>query len=300
MPELRNRKHRLRPFMVGNNPVQSRKPHEPSAAIHIEDDNAGFLTARLTTAQRDAIPEPTVAVFIWNVDTAQFEYYDGTAWVPFGGIAAPTSVNIPIPQITVDQGEDVAARDIRLFFTQSANHLAALNPKFIMMRYKQARTASSASRGRKASKRWVHPTHQNGALATPGTNIGGGQHTRADGSLVPPRDTEWVPASLDPFNDTAAAVDFTEWFTIQTTALSGKSAFLMSGDAKPYGNEISSRSQIFAFAVEIDNPDPLTAVKSPRVRSAVSESVAVRWDANTNKLMIALGGQLPTARRWVP
>ncbi len=86
-----NRKHRLKPFMVSNNPVQSRANPEPSAAIHIDDTNGGFVTARMTTVQRDLIPQPTQALLIWNRDITQFEYYDGITWVP---ISSGGAVNI--------------------------------------------------------------------------------------------------------------------------------------------------------------------------------------------------------------
>ncbi len=86
-----NRKHRLKPFMVSNNPVQTRAVPEPSAAIHIDDTNGGFLTARMTTVQRDLIQQPTPALLIWNWDITQFEYYDGITWVP---LSSGGAVNI--------------------------------------------------------------------------------------------------------------------------------------------------------------------------------------------------------------
>ena len=61
---LQNRKHRLKPFMVGNNKLEDRAAHETSAAIHIDDLDGGFLTARLTTEQRDGIGDPATGLLI--------------------------------------------------------------------------------------------------------------------------------------------------------------------------------------------------------------------------------------------
>lgn len=80
-----NRKYRLKPFTVGNNPVGTRTASEPSAAIQIEDTNGGFLTARMTTVQRDAILSPAAGLLIWNTDTAQLETFGGVTWGATGG-----------------------------------------------------------------------------------------------------------------------------------------------------------------------------------------------------------------------
>lgn len=84
------KKYRLRPIKVGNLAVsEGRSEGEPSAVIEIEDNNGGFLTARLTTAQRDAIADPASGLLIWNNDTNQLEVYDGS-WSSLGGSGGGT------------------------------------------------------------------------------------------------------------------------------------------------------------------------------------------------------------------
>lgn len=40
----------------------------------------GFLTPRMTTGQRDAIPTPATGLLIYNTSTSLFNFYDGTVW----------------------------------------------------------------------------------------------------------------------------------------------------------------------------------------------------------------------------
>lgn len=295
----KNRKHRLRPFMVSNESIQNRKPHEPSAAIHIEDSNGGFLTARLTTGLRNQIPEPAIGLLIWNTDTAMFEYYDGSAWIPFGGSSIPTAPTIPDPMITVDTGKSTGSRNVRLYLSQSANHLASLNPRFILMRYKSGRKSPSvAGGGRYFHKRWVHPSHRNGINGV--GNINTGQHYANNGALIPPRDSEWTPAALGPFQDTSISIDFKVWFGTRQTN-SGVGAYrIPTGSSNSSGYGVRSQTQHFAFVLEIDNPDAATATTKRRVRGPMSPVLTVRWHSVNNEMDLTIGGGIPNARNYVP
>ena len=84
------RKPRYRPFKVGNN-LEERGVGDPSAIVELEDTDGGFLTTRLTTAQRDAIPNPGTGLLIYNSTTNQFEHWDGGAWVPTAGAGGAVS-----------------------------------------------------------------------------------------------------------------------------------------------------------------------------------------------------------------
>ncbi|MFZ1694576.1 MAG: hypothetical protein WAT74_15370 [Flavobacteriales bacterium] len=60
-----------------NNPT----PHA-SALLDLTSTGKGLLLPRMTTVQRDAIAAPATSLFIYNATNAQFEYFDGLAWVP--------------------------------------------------------------------------------------------------------------------------------------------------------------------------------------------------------------------------
>lgn len=92
-----NRKFRMKPIIVGNNSIAERGDNtfginthnvpDPSAAIQIDDVNAGFLPSRLTTTERDAmnVTASSKGMMIWNITTGQMEAYNGTAWGALGG-----------------------------------------------------------------------------------------------------------------------------------------------------------------------------------------------------------------------
>lgn len=52
-----------------------------SALLEISSTTQGLLTPRMTTAQRDAIPSPATGLFIYNLTTSFFNYWDGVAWI---------------------------------------------------------------------------------------------------------------------------------------------------------------------------------------------------------------------------
>jgi hypothetical protein len=79
-----NKKTRSKPLIIGNNIVGEKAAAESSAIIQIDDANGGFLTARLTTEQRDAIADPTNGLLIWNVDASALEVYTDGIWVQPG------------------------------------------------------------------------------------------------------------------------------------------------------------------------------------------------------------------------
>ena len=75
------RKNRIHGFTVAN------KPGLPAAldnnvSIELADTDSGLLPNRLTTAQRDAIPNPQRALTIYNIDTDLYEYWNGSTWIP--------------------------------------------------------------------------------------------------------------------------------------------------------------------------------------------------------------------------
>src|SRR5688572_9941939 len=59
---------------VGINP--SGNPPDASAIFDASATNKGLLVPRLTTAQRDAIPNPAQALQIYNTTTKCFEFWE--------------------------------------------------------------------------------------------------------------------------------------------------------------------------------------------------------------------------------
>ena len=61
-----------------NNPTP-----DASALLDLTSTDRGLLVPRMSTIQRNAIPVPALSLIIFNTTTARFEFFDGTAWVPF-------------------------------------------------------------------------------------------------------------------------------------------------------------------------------------------------------------------------
>jgi len=55
---------------------------DPSARLDVSDNQRGILIPRLTTVQRNNIPNPAHSLLIYNTDCDEYQYYiDGTGWV---------------------------------------------------------------------------------------------------------------------------------------------------------------------------------------------------------------------------
>lgn len=74
---------------------------DPSAQLELNAEDKGVLIPRMTSAQREMIPNPTNGLLVFDATTAGFWYFDGTQWVqPFGptgpqgitGITGPTGL----------------------------------------------------------------------------------------------------------------------------------------------------------------------------------------------------------------
>lgn len=58
----------------------------PSAALDITSTTSGLLVPKMTQVQKNAIATPALGLLIYQTDGASgFYYYNGTAWVTFGG-----------------------------------------------------------------------------------------------------------------------------------------------------------------------------------------------------------------------
>jgi hypothetical protein len=79
-------------FNNGSNVAIGTTVVDTSAILNISSTNSGLLMPRMTKAQRDAISSPATSLLIYQTDnTPGFYYYNGTAWVSFGGSNSSSS-----------------------------------------------------------------------------------------------------------------------------------------------------------------------------------------------------------------
>lgn len=77
--------------------VGTQTPHA-SAKLELTSQSKGVLIPRMTSAQRNMIPNPTNGLLVFDITTVGFWYFDGTQWVqpmgPIGpqGITGPTGL----------------------------------------------------------------------------------------------------------------------------------------------------------------------------------------------------------------
>ena len=53
---------------------------DASAMLDVKSTNKGMLVPRMTTAQRTAIASPAKGLLVFDNDTGDFWFYNGTAW----------------------------------------------------------------------------------------------------------------------------------------------------------------------------------------------------------------------------
>ena len=62
---------------------------EPSSVLELRSNTQGFLSPRLTTAERDAIETPAEGLRIYNLDSQCENFYNGNTWVSLCGGCSP-------------------------------------------------------------------------------------------------------------------------------------------------------------------------------------------------------------------
>lgn len=71
---------------------------DPSSIFDAKAINKGALMPRMNTAQRDAIASPARGLIVYNLDCDDFQYFNGTAWIPLGNsglVSAPSVISGP-------------------------------------------------------------------------------------------------------------------------------------------------------------------------------------------------------------
>src|SRR5690606_14106696 len=96
--------------------IGSNNPPDPSAVLDIQSVNSGLAIPRLTTAQRNGIPNPVFGLQIFNTDTDCLEiFFASGGWkpvqcgcnafpsaffsVPGGSINNAVSISSPVPNM---------------------------------------------------------------------------------------------------------------------------------------------------------------------------------------------------------
>lgn len=59
-----------------------------SSIFHLHSTTKGFLTPRLTELQKNSILEPALGLLIFNLDSNNFEYFNGNSWQIIGGVVS--------------------------------------------------------------------------------------------------------------------------------------------------------------------------------------------------------------------
>ena len=60
---------------------------DPSSILEMRTTDKGILIPRMTTVERDAITAPATGLMIYNNETNQYNFYNGSAWVFWGSAA---------------------------------------------------------------------------------------------------------------------------------------------------------------------------------------------------------------------
>ena len=60
---------------------------DPSSLLEMRTTDKGILIPRMTTIERDAITAPATGLMIYNNETNQYNFYNGSAWVFWGSAA---------------------------------------------------------------------------------------------------------------------------------------------------------------------------------------------------------------------
>jgi hypothetical protein len=99
---------------------------EPSAQLHMNSTARGLILPRMSSAQRKAIADPALGLFVYDTDKHSLYMFDGMTWVAFAQQApdfVPVSLRTvdTIPQNFLDIGTEVAI-DGELAVTKSTQY----------------------------------------------------------------------------------------------------------------------------------------------------------------------------------
>jgi hypothetical protein len=89
-------------FYDGQNVAIGTTEPDPLAILDLYSEEKGLLIPRLTTAQRNAMPDPAAGLMIFNTSENCFNYYTGVVWMQFCG--SPADIGLGQNQYLPAQG----------------------------------------------------------------------------------------------------------------------------------------------------------------------------------------------------
>jgi hypothetical protein len=107
---------------------------DASAVVHIQDTAKGLLIPRMTTLQRNHIPNPAEGLMIYQTDSTKgFYHYDGTKWVAFASTNKQTLVltsDITDDEAVLKIAQEVgpATQEVRIY---DCNNLGTVDLSFV-------------------------------------------------------------------------------------------------------------------------------------------------------------------------
>ena len=109
------------PALLKNVGIGTTAP-DPSAILDLSADSMGFLIPRLTSAQRIGIISPARGLLVYDIDTENFWYFDGTQWIMFGSALSGWSTTGNLG--TVPGTNFIGTNDVEDFIIKTGGSLA--------------------------------------------------------------------------------------------------------------------------------------------------------------------------------
>lgn len=93
---------------------------DASAILELDATDQSFLPPRLTSAQRDAIPNPAEGSMIYNTDKKCLDTYNGVRWIACNTIGATDVYNPATGQVWMDR--NLGASQVAISPTDAASY----------------------------------------------------------------------------------------------------------------------------------------------------------------------------------
>ncbi|MEM6344372.1 MAG: tail fiber domain-containing protein, partial [Bacteroidota bacterium] len=90
---------------------------DPSAMLDVQSTSKGMLVPRMTETERDNIGNPATGLLIYVTNNNQFQFFNGSIWLPISGMISPASMIADTDgdtkiQTEANQDEDIIRFDI--------------------------------------------------------------------------------------------------------------------------------------------------------------------------------------------
>lgn len=83
LPFITNSIERIR-LLTNGNLLIGTTTDQPSSLLTVSSTTKGLLIPRMTTAQRNAIISPATGLYLFNITTNTFDFYNGSSWFSYG------------------------------------------------------------------------------------------------------------------------------------------------------------------------------------------------------------------------